>query len=129
MQWLDPNIIKNTIISIRKKEFGTLDDPFFQEQLVIAIEEIKKYRNKGRKIFFQEEDILKKVYNLLEIEAIVLSIIDTLIYSPFEKNFYFYLEQNKPFVYRDYFDMVSYYSSDFSEFSFLAMFYLMKVKK
>lgn len=127
MQWLDLNTIKKTIIFLRKKEFDDTDSLFFQEQLLVVMQEIEQQREKGMELLDYEENILKKMCGLLEIEAIVLSMIETLIYSPSGYAFHFSFEQNKKYIFGDYFEMVSYYSSEFSEFSFLANFYLTKI--
>lgn len=128
MEWLNLDKIEKTILLLREKEMDYSNQPWLKEQLIIAMEEINRHKQKGMKILKSEENIMDTLFKLLEIEAMVLSIIDTMIYSPSEKDFYFYLKQNRPFIYRDYFEMVSYYAKEFAEFSFLAKFYLVNVK-
>ncbi|HGV8438609.1 TPA: hypothetical protein I0I20_RS13190, partial [Enterococcus faecium] len=128
MEWLNLEKIEKTILLLREKEMDSSNQQCLEEQLAIAMEEINRNKQKGLKLLNSEENIMDIFFQLLEIEATVLSIVDTIIYSPLEKDLYFYLKQNKPFIYKDYFEMVSYYASEFSEFSFLARFYLVNVK-
>ena len=128
MEWLNLDKIEKTILLLREKEMDSSNQQCLEEQLAIAMEEINRHKQKGLKLLKSEENIMDTLFQLLEIEATVLSIIDTIIYSSSEKEFYFYLEKNKPFIYKDYFEMVSYYAKEFAEFSFLAKFYLVNVK-
>lgn len=128
MEWLNLDKIEKTILLLREKEMDYSNQQYLEEQLVIAMGEINRHKQQGLKLLKSEENIMDTLFQLLEIEAKVLSIVDTIIYSPLEKDLYFYLKQNKPFVYKDYIEMVSYYAPEFAEFSFLAKFYLVNVK-
>lgn len=128
MEWLNLDKIEKKILLLREKEMDYSNEPCPKEQLAIAMDEINRHRQKGINLLKYEENIMDTLFKLLEIEAKVLSIIDTMIYSPSAKDFHFYLKQNRPFIYRDYFEMVSYYAPEFAEFSFLAKFYLVNVK-
>lgn len=128
VEWLNLDKIEKTILLLREKEMNYSNQQCLEEPLAIAMEEINRHKQKGLNLLNSEENIMDILFQLLEIEATVLSIVDTIIYSPLEKDLYFYLKQNKPFIYKDYFEMVSYYAPEFAEFSFLAKFYLVNVK-
>lgn len=132
INWLNIELIEQKIIDCRKKEFSEIvnsDDYFIYNCLPEIIYKIIEYRNRGIQVLSEEKDPLNILYKLLEIEADVISIIDTAIYSYLddEKSFELQLSKNKPYIYTDYFNMVSYYAKDFAEFSFLAKFYMLKV--
>ena len=93
MEWLNLDKIEKTILLLREKEMNYSNQPWLKEQLIIAMEEINRHKQKGVNLLKSEENIMDTLFMLLEIEAMVLSIIDTMIYSPSEKDFYFYLKQ------------------------------------
>ncbi|WP_445449146.1 hypothetical protein [Enterococcus lactis] len=134
MNWLDIRRIEKKIIQLRnlrmveeniENQEKIIQDKLFESILPILLKEMKKYRNKGMKLYQEEKNLMKLVTSLLKIEAEVMSLINIAIYVSFEENIspYYYIEKNKIFVLEDYLNMVSYYATDFEEIFFLANFY------
>ncbi|MEX1447560.1 hypothetical protein [Enterococcus sp. C76] len=141
MQWMDLRIIEEKIKQLHFKfleeEVSKVDyfvqKKLFLEKLPLFMNRIKKYRQEGIKVLKDTDDVLQSMVTLLVIEAKIISIIECLVYENFGIDEEFsvdnLMKKNQPYVFSEYFEMVSYYADDFYRVSFLANYYKKYVKR